>query len=92
MNDNCVVDVEFACLKVIYVGILCFCVKLMKIEVVVVELWVNSWLFVVDVVLEHVVDELIMDIPICELVMKIVVVVEKLWKFGELLNFDEMIF
>jgi len=26
---------------------------------VVVELWVNSWLFVVDVVLEHVVDELI---------------------------------
>ena len=34
--------------KVIYVGILCFCVKLMKNEVV-----------VVDVVLEHVVDELI---------------------------------
>ena len=31
----------------------------MKNEVVVVELWVNSWLFVVDVVLEHVVDELI---------------------------------
>jgi len=45
--------------KVIYVGMLCFCVKLMNNEVVVVELWVNSWLFVVDVVLEHVVDELI---------------------------------
>jgi len=43
--------------KVIYVGILCFCVKLMNYEVVVVELWVNSWLFVVDVVLEHIVDE-----------------------------------
>jgi len=27
-----------------------------------------------------------------ELMMKIVVVVEKLWKFGELLNFDEMMF
>jgi len=40
-------------------GILCFCVKLMKNEAVVVELWVNSWFFVVDVVLEHVVDELI---------------------------------
>jgi len=45
--------------KVIYVGILCFCVKLINNEVVVVGLWVNSWLFVVDVVLEHVVDELI---------------------------------
>jgi len=56
LNDNCVVDVEFACLKVIYVGILCFCVKLMNNEVVVVGLWVNTWLFVVDVVLEHVVD------------------------------------
>jgi len=27
-----------------------------------------------------------------ELMMKIVVVVEKLWKFGELLNFDKMMF
>jgi len=45
--------------KVIYVGILCFWVKLMKNEVLVVELWVNSWFFVVDVILEHVVDELI---------------------------------
>jgi len=34
----------------------------------------------------------IMGIPICELVMRIVVVVEKLWKFGELLNLDEMMF
>ena len=42
----------------IYVGMLCFCEKLVNNEVVVVGLWVNSWLFVVDVVLEHV-DELI---------------------------------
>ena len=40
-------------------GYIMFCVKLMNNEVVVVGLWVNSWLFVVDVVLEHVVDELI---------------------------------
>jgi len=30
----------------------------MKNEVVVIELWVDSWLFIVDVVLKHVVDEL----------------------------------
>jgi len=76
--------------KVIYVGILCFCVKLMNNEVVVVGLWVNSWLFVVDVVLEHVVDEFISWVSL--LVMRIVDVVEKLWKFCELLNFDEMMF
>ena len=58
LNNNCVVDDEFACQKVMYMGMLCFCEKLMKNEVVVVELWVNSWLFVVDVVLKHVVDEL----------------------------------
>jgi len=52
-----VVDDEFYMPKVIYVGMLCFCLKLMKNEVVVVEWWVNSWLFVVDVVLKHVVDE-----------------------------------
>jgi len=34
----------------------------------------------------------IMGIHICELVMRIVVVVENLWKFSELLNFDEMMF
>jgi len=33
-----------------------------------------------------------MSMPIGELMMKIVVVVEKLWKFGELLNFDGMMF
>jgi len=33
-----------------------------------------------------------MSMPIGELMMKIVVVVEKLWKFDELLNFDEMMF
>jgi len=30
--------------------------------------------------------------PIGELMMKVVVVVEYLWKFGELLNFDKMMF
>ena len=54
------------------------------------ELWVNSWLFIVDVVLEHVVDELISWVSL--FVMRIVVVVENLWKFGELLNFGEMVF
>jgi len=45
--------------KVIYVGMLCFCVKLMKNEVVVIGLWVSSWLdVVVVVVMECVVDEL----------------------------------
>jgi len=44
--------------KVIYVGLLCFCVKLMNNEVVVVGLRMNSRFFVVDVVLKHVVDEL----------------------------------
>jgi len=76
-----------------YVGMLCFCVKLMKNEVVVVELWVDSWLFVVDVILKTCcwwIDS--MGIPICELVMRIVVVVENWWKFGELLNFGEMVF
>jgi len=33
-----------------------------------------------------------MGIPICELVMRIVAVVENLWKFGKLLNFGEMVF
>ena len=65
----------------------------MNNEVVVVGLWVNSWLLVVDVYFGACcwwID--IMGIPICELVIRIVVVVEKLWKFGDLLNFDEMMF
>jgi len=33
-----------------------------------------------------------MSIAFGELMMKIVVVVEKLWKFGELLNFEKMMF
>jgi len=33
-----------------------------------------------------------MSMPIGELIMKVVVVVEYLWKFGELLNFDKMMF
>jgi len=44
--------------KVIYVGMFLFLWKLMNNEVMVVELWVNSWLLVVGVVLECVVDEL----------------------------------
>jgi len=35
----------------------------MNNEVVVVGLWVNSWLFVVDVVLEHVVDNWYNEYP-----------------------------
>jgi len=33
-----------------------------------------------------------MIMPIGELMMKVVVVVEYLWKFGKLLNFDKMMF
>jgi len=43
--------------KCIYMSMFYFCVKLMKNEVVVVELWMVSWLIVV-VVLGCVVDEL----------------------------------
>jgi len=42
----------------VYMGLLCVCTKLMKNDVVVVDSWVNSWLFVVDVVMGCVVDEL----------------------------------
>jgi len=45
--------------KVNHVNMFCFCEKWMNNEVVVVVLWVNSWLFVVDDVLEYVVDELV---------------------------------
>jgi len=45
--------------KVIYVSMLCFCEKWINKKVVVVGLRVNSWLFVVDNVLENVVDELV---------------------------------
>jgi len=45
--------------KVIYEGMFCFCEKWINNEVMVVGLWVNSWLFVVDDVLEHVVNELV---------------------------------
>jgi len=34
----------------------------------------------------------VMSMPIGELMMKVIVVVEYLWKFGELLNFDKMMF
>jgi len=44
--------------KVVYVSMFCFCEKWMNNEVVVVGLWMNSWLFVVDDVLKHV-DELV---------------------------------
>jgi len=55
-----VVDDEYTCQKLFMW--LCFvflCERWMNNEVVVVGLWVNSWLFVVDDVLEHVVDELV---------------------------------
>jgi len=58
LNDNCVVDVEFACLKCIYMGIFGVCAKLMKNDVVVVKLWMISWLIIVVDVMGYVVDEL----------------------------------
>jgi len=59
LNDNCVVDVEFACLKCIYMVMFGVCTKLMKNDVVVVKLWMISWLnVVVVVVVGCVVDEL----------------------------------
>jgi len=43
-DDNWVVDVEFTCLSCIEMGGLLFLFKLVKYDVVVVELWMNSWL------------------------------------------------
>jgi len=42
LNDNCVVDVEFACLNCIYKSMFGVCTKLMKNDVVVVKLWMIS--------------------------------------------------
>ena len=54
-----VVDDELTCQK-LFMRVCCvFMKKWMNKEVMVVELWMNSWLFVVDDVLEHVVDELV---------------------------------
>jgi len=58
LNDNCVVDVEFACLNYIYMDMFGVWTKLMNNDVVVVKLWMISWLIVVDVVMGCVVDEL----------------------------------
>ena len=54
-----VVDDEFTCQKLLMWICFVFCEKWIKNEVVVVGVWVNSWLFDVDDVLEHVVDELV---------------------------------
>ena len=56
MNDNCVVDVEFACLKCIYMGIFGVFTKLIKNDVVVVKLWMISWLIIVVVVMGRIGD------------------------------------
>ncbi len=59
MNDNCVVDVEFACLKCIDMVMFGVCTKLVENDVVIVKLWMISWLnVVVVVVMGCVVDEL----------------------------------
>ncbi len=57
MNDNCVVDVEFVCLECIYTSMFGVCTKLMENDVVVVKLCMISWLNVVVVVMECVVDD-----------------------------------
>jgi len=92
LNDNCVVDDEFACQKlymwVYYV--LCkideewSCGYWIMSEFMIICRWscFGACCWWIDT----------MGIPICELVIRIVVVVENLWKFGELLNFDEMMF
>jgi len=58
LNDNCVVDVEFVYLECIYMSMFGVCTKLVENDVMVVKLWMNSWLNVVVVVMECVVDEL----------------------------------
>jgi len=58
LNDNCVVDVEFVCLECIYMSMFGDCTNLMENDVVVVELWMISWLNVVVVGMKCVVDEL----------------------------------
>jgi len=58
LNDNCIVDVEVVCLECIYISMFGVCTKLMENDVVVVKLWMISWLNVVVVVMECVVDEL----------------------------------
>jgi len=82
--------------KIIYVGMLCFCEKLMNNEVVVCWILNDSmfnccwwcfetccWWIGVKIML---IGELVMKVVV------VVVVVEYLWKFGELLNFDKMVF
>jgi len=58
LNDNCVVDVEFVCLECLYMSMFGVCTKLIENDVVVVKLWMISWLNIVVVVMECVVDEL----------------------------------
>jgi len=73
-------------------GVFCVCVKLMLNEVVVVKLWMISWLNVVVVVMGCVVDELMhwvflfIDWWWKLLLMKV------WWNLDELLNYDEMMF
>jgi len=83
--------------KCIYMGMFCYCVKLMKNEVVVVELWMVSWLIVVVVVvvvvvLGCIVVELMHSVFMlvdwwCELLLLLLKV---WWNLVELLNYDEM--
>ena len=80
--------------KIIYVGVLCFCEKRMNNEVVVRwilnEFMINCCWWCFETCCWWIG---VMIMPIGELMMKVVVVVvEYLWKFGELLNFDGMIF
>jgi len=79
--------------KIIYVGVFCFCEKRMKNEVVVRwilnEFVINYCWWCFETCCWWIG---VMIMPIGELMMKVVVVVEYLWKFSELLNFDKMMF
>jgi len=79
--------------KIIYVGVLYFCEKRMNNEVVVCwilnEFVINCCWWCFETCCWWIG---VMIMPIGELMMKVVIVVEYLWKFGELLNFDKMMF
>jgi len=77
----------------VYLDLLCVCTKFMKNDVVIVDSWVTSWLFVVDVVMWCVVDELMPWVFIimvwwCELGC----CWEFWWNFVLLLIYVEMMF
>ena len=76
MNDNWVVDVEFACLNCIYMSMFGVSTKLMENDVVVVKLWMISWLNVV----------VVMGCVLDELMHWVFIFMDWWWKIGMLLK------